>query len=380
MSDGKSIYFMPLGGGQEVGASCYFLKIGGVSFLLDCGTGRKFHTTCNPAFLGLEKSFLIHSKTEIGHVFVSHAHMDHIGFLPTLMKELPDAVFYMTETTKELARFQLYDRMEERLAARYIFDRIRTVSFMQNFPIGDIKVTIYPAGHIPGAMMVLFSWKGKDVLYTGDYSTGSTPLTEGCVVPEDIRVDCMITCALHAKNDSYKKSSYGLDGLLRKTGKLLEKGESVQCIVSQLSKGIEFLKILDDAVSDGKFPRFPVYLDESVYTVVKHMENTSVALVKDNVFPFMPKDINNPHIIITACKNPLSDKYRQMPVDFTLHDGFAETAAFIKQVNPRTAVLVHCASQSERDSGMTVEQFLMRDAECRTQFIFADNEQIYRIC
>ena len=376
----KSIYFMPLGGGQEVGASCYFLKIGSISFLLDCGTGVKFHTTYAPAFLCLEKSCLLHSKTEIGHVFVSHAHMDHIGFLPVLMKELPDAVFYMTETTKELARFQLYDKIEERLAARYIFDRIRIVSFMQTFPIEDIKIMIYPAGHIPGAMMVLFSWKGTHVLYTGDYSTGRTALTEGCIVPKNACVDFMIACALHAKNDSCKKSSYTLDCLLRKAGELLERGESVLCTVNQISKGIEFLKILNDAVAEGKIRRFPVYLDESVYTVVRHMENTSVALVKDNIFPFMPKKINTPHIVISTFKKNLADKYRHLTVDFTLHDGFIETAMFIKKVNPRTAVLVHCASKSEWDSGMTVEQLLMRDAECRTQFIFAENEQLYCIC
>ena len=202
MKEKKEIYFTPLGGGQEVGASCYFLKLGNEAILLDAGIGKKNGFSFGPSFLGLEKSGLIMCKSEIKHVFISHAHIDHIGFIPTLMKELPDAVFYMTETTKELAKFQLYDRnfseeknfASEKLAVQTMFDRIQTVSFLETLNIGNISVTFYPAGHIPGAMMTLFKWNGKTLLYTGDYSSTKTALTDKYYLPDDLSIDYLIKC------------------------------------------------------------------------------------------------------------------------------------------------------------------------------------------
>ena len=49
----QELYFMPLGGGQRVGASCYYLRIGGVNLILDAGTGIErglvFEPICIPS-------------------------------------------------------------------------------------------------------------------------------------------------------------------------------------------------------------------------------------------------------------------------------------------------------------------------------------------
>jgi len=388
MKMNKEIYFTPLGGGQEVGASCYFLKLGDEAILLDAGIGKKNGFSFGPSFLGLEKSGLIICKSEIKHVFISHAHIDHIGFIPTLMRELPEAVFYMTETTKELARFQLYDRnfteeknfISEKLAMQSMFDRIQTVSFFETVCIGNINVAFYPAGHIPGAMMTLFTWNGKTLLYTGDYSSTETALTDKYYLPNNVLVDYLINCGLHAKNDSCYRSNFGLENLIKKTDWILKDGKSAFCVATQLSKGIEFLKALNDSMEAGNVLKVPVYIDTSVYPIIRHMENVSLPLIKDNVFPFVPKRCSWPHIILSANNYLYSPKcYELVTVDFTIHDDFDETVDFIKKLNPRTAIMVHCASVRETDTGMTVEQILMRDADSRTQFIFAENEEIYRI-
>ena len=51
---------------------------------------------------------------------------------------------------------------------------------------------------------------------------------------------------------------------------------------------------------------------------------------------------------------------------------------FIKQLNPRQAVVVHCA-RPYRDSDITLEQEIIADGECRTQFIFAQENEIYKL-
>jgi Cft2 family RNA processing exonuclease len=382
------IYFSPLGGGQEVGASCYFLKLGNEAILLDAGIGKKNGFSFGPSFFELERSDLIICKSEIKHVFISHAHIDHIGFLPTLMRELPDAVFYMTETTKELAMFQLYDKnfaddknlVFEKLAVRSMFDHIQIVSFMEKLNIGNISVTFYPAGHIPGAMMIQFKLNGKTVLYTGDYSSSKTALTDMYYLPNDLSVDYLINCGLHAKNDSCCKSKLGLESIIKKTDSIIKNGKSVYCIANQISKGIEFLKAINDAIEDGIVAKVPIYIDDSIYPIIKHMENLCFTLIKDNVFPYIPNKCHWPHIILTANTQLYTyQRYELVAVDFSIHDDFDETVKFIKKINPRTAVMVHCAAKKESDSGMTVEQILMRDADCQTQFIFAENEEIYRI-
>jgi len=388
MKEKNEIYFTPLGGGQEVGASCYFLKLGNEAILLDAGIGKKNGFSFGPSFIGLERSGLIMCKSEIKHVFISHSHIDHIGFLPTLMKELPDAVFYMTETTKEFAKFQLYDKnfsgeknlVSEKLAIQSMFDRIHIVSFMETLSIGNIEVSFYPAGHIPGAMMTLFKWNGKKLLYTGDYSSSETALTDKYYLPGNLSVDYLINCGLHAKNDSCYKSNFGLESLIKKSNWIIKDDKSAYCLATQISKGIEFLKALNDAIENGLIEKIPIYIDSSVYPIIKHMENLSLPLIKDNVFPFVPENCNWPHIILTANTHLYSSlHYEMVTVDFSIHDDFYETVDFLKKLNPKTAIMVHCAPEKETDTGMTIEQVLMRDAECRTQFIFAENEEIYRI-
>ena len=388
MKEKNVIYFIPLGGGQEVGASCYFLKLGNEAILLDAGIGKKNGFSFGPSFLELEKSGLILCKSEIRHVFISHAHIDHIGFIPTLMRELSDAVFYMTETTKELAKFQLYDKnfseeknlVSEKLAVQTMFDRIQIVSFLETMKIGNMEVSFYPAGHIPGAMMTLFKWNGKNILYTGDYSSSRTALTDKYYLPDNLSIDYLINCGLHAKNASCFQSNSGVDSLIRKTNRIILDGKSAYCVANQITKGIEFLKALNDAIEAGTVTKVPVYIDASVYPIIKHMENLSLPLIKDNVFPFVPERCDWPHIILTAKTHLYSHlHYELVMVDFSIHDDFDETVDFVKKINPSKAIMVHCAPEKETDTGMTVEQVLMRDSECRTQFIFAENEEIYQI-
>lgn len=150
--------------------------------------------------------------SQINQIFISHAHMDHIGSLLNLMCEADHASVYMTEITKAFAGYQLYDhafiggktgREESRLAAQSLLGKVAPVSFMQTMDFGQYKVTFYPAGHIPGAMMMLFETGRRKILYTGDYSLSSTMLTQGCTLPEGLNIDTVIMCGLHAKHPEY---------------------------------------------------------------------------------------------------------------------------------------------------------------------------------
>ena len=108
----RDITFIPLGGGQSVGASCYYLQIGDTKVILDAGTGMKEGMEFEPKFHSLLTSPFLQSMNQISQIFISHAHADHVGYLLRLMKQSTYANVCMTEITKTLAEcFQ--ERFEE---------------------------------------------------------------------------------------------------------------------------------------------------------------------------------------------------------------------------------------------------------------------------
>ena len=379
------IVFIPLGGGQRVGASSYYLKLGESNIILDAGTGVEEGVEFEPDFHCLLSSPFIQSMNQVGQIFVSHAHMDHIGCLLKLMSQTKHSTVYMTEITKVLTQYQLYDRgivgskkcnEDTRLAAQSLLENIASVGFMKTLDFGKYKVTFYPSGHIPGAMMMLFEYGKRKILYTGDYSLNSTLMTPGCMLPENLNIDTVIMCGLHAKHPDYTKNA---GSLYKQVNYILRNveigGKSVRCKVNQLSKGIEFLK----ALNTWNTASIPVYLDESVMSMIENMEKLSVpVLVATNrvMGAELPKE---PHIYLTADGQKYGiGNYQEVKVDFSLHEDFSDMKEFIKRINPRQAVLVHCGKeQSVFDK--TIEQEMMKDVDCRTQFIFAEEKEIYML-
>ena len=380
----QDIIFIPLGGGQRVGASCYYLKVGDANIILDAGIGIDDGLEFGPDFHFLIRTPFIQSMAQINNIFISHAHMDHVGYLLKLMKETVHANVYMTEITSVLSEYQLYDRLfigkeqdeNIRLAARSLLEQIATVSFMQTIDFGRYKATFYPAGHIPGAMMILFETGKKRILYTGDYSLNHTALTQGCMIPKDIKIDTVIICGLHAKHPDYIKKA---DAMYKQAGFVLHYvgggHQSLMCQIPQLSKGIEFIKKLNDWNKSG----IPIYIDQSIMNMVIKMEKLSVPVLNKYNRVMGDEKPLMPHIYLTSDKNTKwIGKYRSIKVDFSLHEDFNEMKQFLKKINPRQAIVVHCGKENSVFDD-TIEQEMMKDVDCRTQFTFADEEEVYRL-
>ena len=145
--------------------------------------------------------------------------------------------------------------------------------------------------------MILFEWKKRRILYTGDYSMESMPLTDGCMIPDDLEIDTIIMCGLHARHPGYVKKTDKLFKFVRYVLRLVkEKKISVMCRIRQLSKGIEFLKILNQR----NVEHIPIFIDESVLKVVTKMEQLSVPIL-DMCNKMMGSEFpREPHIYITS--------------------------------------------------------------------------------
>lgn len=374
---------MALGGSQKVGASCYFLGLGEDNILLDCGIGFKDNLRYNPVLSAVLEMPGIYSLSQISEIYISHAHLDHTGFLPELIKLNHNSKIYMTPVTVTLLESQYndknyldimhYNKSSLPYAISNLDNVVATVNYMQKIPFKNYTVSFYQAGHIPGAMMTLFEYKNKRILYTGDFSLHETPLTGACQIPNK-KIDILIMCGLHAKHPKYLTKTDPFDEFKQKISNNLNYGYNIFCHVPQLSKGVEILTYLNEYLSK----EIKIYIDEKIYSVICSFENLNRQILQKNNYRLTDNTVLDGKYIIlsTRKRKTLLNENRFMSCDFSLHDSFEETIDFIKKINPRKAVIVHSPGEDNEDIE-TVEQRLLLDTECNTDFIFPEEQIPY---
>lgn len=374
----KDIYFMPLGGAQSVGRSCYYLRLGESNILLDCGLQRINGASCFPDFLSLLTSQFMESMQQLDHVYISHAHTDHVGYLPQLMQIAPQASVYMTLQTKQLAEYRLAANSSQEGAAEAsrLLSNVAPVNYLQKIKQRDYTVTFFPAGHIPGAMMTLFEYAGRKILYTGDFSLHSAFGLDGCWLPDDLEIDVLLMCALHAKQPYSIRKKNTLQQRITEVMNSLRWGQSVYLQAFDAGRVLELLMALN-RVMEQSGQVFPIYLEPKAMDAVHIMESLQLPVLQQNNYSSFYDGAAHQHVVIgSKRKEQVGWRYRLFDNAYTLHEDYGEMLSFIRRLNPRQAYLVHCAKGCY---GYTVEQELMRDAGCRTQAVFPEEGEIYTI-
>ncbi len=177
-----------LGGVGTVTGSKYLVSCEGKKFLVDCGL-----------FQGLKSlrlknwdNFLV-NPSEISFIILTHAHIDHSGYIPRLIKNGFRGKIYSTAATKDICRILLPDcgyLLEEEAAylnrigrtkhspalplftlkeAEESLKYFETVAFNEKKSISaELSFEFQYAGHILGAASVILSFNGKKIIFTGD--------------------------------------------------------------------------------------------------------------------------------------------------------------------------------------------------------------------
>ena len=369
---------MPLGAAQSVGRSCYYLRLGQSNILLDCGLQRINGAICTPDLHSLLTSQFMESMQQLDHVYISHAHTDHVGYLPQVMQMAPQASVYMTLQTKQLAEYRLAVNSNQQGAAEAsrLLNGVAPVNYLQKIKQRDYTVTFFPAGHIPGAMMTLFEYAGRKILYTGDFSLHSAFGLDGCWLPDDLEIDVLLMCALHAKQPYSIRKKNTLQQRITEVMNSLRWGQSVYLQAFDAGRVLELLMALN-RVMEHSGHVFPIYLEQKAMDAVHIMESLQLPVLQQNNYSSFYDGAAHPHVVIgTKRKEQVGWRYRLFDNAYTLHEDYGEMLSFIRRLNPRQAYLVHCA---EGCYGYTVEQELMRDAGCRTQTVFPEEGEIYTI-
>lgn len=291
--------FAPLGATHDIGASCHYLEIEGTGLLLDAGMDPDLEgSDAVPdlsAITGDPDRF-------VDHIIVTHAHHDHLGSLPVLMKTFPHARVHMTPATRRLAdlllpasaRLQKRRLYEGSSVAEPVFDAddVEAASYMYDqhefghvFDVTGVRARspllacFHYSGHILGAAGVeVFCEEGPDqrrFFYSSDTNLRGQTIIPGGDYPDD--VDILVL-----------ESTTGSDGVAetvtrrseeRRLGeaiaRVIDRGGSVLVPVFALGRAQEILALIDRFKRRGILPDdVPVYTAGSMRAVAELYDDT----------------------------------------------------------------------------------------------------------
>ncbi|HEY0964436.1 MAG TPA: MBL fold metallo-hydrolase [Candidatus Paceibacterota bacterium] len=184
------------GGVGSVTGANFMLDTGTAAILIDCGLeqGDDFAKVTNGAPF-------IYDPAKADVLLVTHAHADHIGKIPKLVREGFTGSIYSTEATKQLARVMLEDALHimEHEARRdgtdplfgaedieQAFDNWNTKPYYTPFALPDgITATFLNSGHILGSAIIELTREGKKVVFTGDIGNVPQPLMAPPDIPKE---------------------------------------------------------------------------------------------------------------------------------------------------------------------------------------------------
>lgn len=176
----------------------------------------------------LNKEELPFSPKKLTAIIITHAHLDHSGFLPYLYQQGFRGGIYLTEATSKLTRIILSDSAElmnkedspiySLEDAHNVVSLFRPQKFSQEFSIKNTKVTFHHAAHILGAAFVEIKVSDKTIVFSGDLGRGDDPI----LAPPDnlVAVDYLILESTYgAKNRSSDDMQGEMLNILRKVHK-----------------------------------------------------------------------------------------------------------------------------------------------------------------
>jgi len=278
------------GAAREVTGSCHLIETEVGSFLLDCGLiqgGPERHERNRAPFP--------FSPKRLKAVVLSHAHIDHSGRLPLLVKSGFRGPIFATEPTFELCRIMLADsgRIHEEDAKWKIkrlkkvgkdaswvrplyteedafraLDRFQPVDFHQEFEVEGMGTVVYHlAGHILGAGVVeLTVGTGADkrrILFSGDLGVEGARLLGP---PESVQQPDYLIMESTYGNRQREETEDRTEQLFQILERTLDRGGKVVIPSFAVGRAQEVMARINDLVEAGRLPGVPVYVDSPMAT------------------------------------------------------------------------------------------------------------------
>lgn len=266
-----------LGSARQVGRSCLLLTTPNSRVLLDCGIDVSSQGEDKYPYFNIPEFDL----NQLDAVILSHAHIDHSGFLPYLYKMGYRGPVYMTAPTRDIAALLAldfigvaYKQAEAPLFSSADIKEMVKHSICLNYNevtdiTSDIRLTFVNAGHVLGSAMAHLNIGNgaHNLLYTGDYKYGKTHLLDPAVTNFP-RLESVITESTYgAKTDVLPPRKEAEDKLLELIEKTIERGGKVLIPELGLGRSQETMLIIEDAIKNNRMKNIPVYIDGMIWHI-----------------------------------------------------------------------------------------------------------------
>ena len=288
------------GAAGEVTGSNHLIETleGGVTkILIDCGLhqGSKVAEDQN-------KAPFSYDPKQIDLLVVTHAHLDHIGRIPKLVRDGFRGKILSTTPTKEIALLSLMDSLgvmskEAHLAGDeplYSIEDVKdaeslwqTVDYHQPVTEGDLQIVLRDAGHILGSAMAEITYNGKKIVFSGDLGNSPNPLLKDSEAVTDATYLVM-------------ESTYGdrLHGAVEERQKILKetiidtikvKRGTLMIPAFSIERTQEILYAIEEMMENSEIPLVPVFLDSPLAIEVteiyrrypNYLNSEAAAFMKD---------------------------------------------------------------------------------------------------
>ncbi|MCQ2976504.1 MAG: beta-CASP ribonuclease aCPSF1 [archaeon] len=265
-----------LGGFKEVGRSCMLLQTPNSRVLLDCGV--------NVAGQDEKSSFPMlgvgeFSIQDLDGVVVSHAHLDHCGFIPYLYHYGYEGPVYCTTATRDLMVLLQLDYID--IAHREdnpLPFNVKHVQKMIKHTITldygvvtdispDIKLTLHNAGHILGSAMCHFNIGegAHNMLYTGDFKYERSRLLEPATTKFPRIESCVMESTYGGHEDITPSRNNAEKELMKTIYKTLKRGGKILLPVFAVGRAQELMIVLEEYMRHGYIEEVPIHLDGMIW-------------------------------------------------------------------------------------------------------------------
>ena len=262
-----------LGGYREVGRSAHLLTTQNSRVLIDCGIDPGSERT--PYFSAPEAMPL----DSLDAVVVTHAHLDHCGLVPVLLKYGYDGPIYCTPPTRDLMTLMLLDAIKvsnqearkglyESSHVRELVSHTIPLRYGETTDIApDLRLTLHNAGHILGSSMCHFHLGDGDynMAYTGDLKFERSWLFN----PATNRFPRLETLIMESTYGGFRDvqppRQQGAEELGHFVEKIIGRRGHVLIPVFAVGRSQEGMLVLEEKMREGRIPRVPVWLDGMIF-------------------------------------------------------------------------------------------------------------------
>jgi cleavage and polyadenylation specificity factor subunit 3 len=273
----RSFHFSVLGGAEEIGANCTYLSFGGTGIIIDAGLHPKERDL--RAFPPLDSI----KYQDIDALLITHAHTDHIGGMPFLLKQHPYIGMHTTALTRDIAsvmlkntvtlirdQIELSKEMQDAISLydksiiEYISTVFETHAYQESFEIYGkrspypVACTFHDAGHIPGSAGVMLEWIGLSVFHTGDMCLHDQWLIPKATFPKH-HVDVMFCECTNGAEESHPTKEQIMKECAQFINEISNKNGSILIPCFALGKTQETLIMLYELQRKGMIPHLPIY-------------------------------------------------------------------------------------------------------------------------